>query len=87
MDYHLLKSKEVIEKLGSSEDGLSRSEVSDRLKKHGQNRLRKKKGFDAVKVFIDQFKSFLIIILIFAAVLSFLMHSQVDAIVILIIVI
>lgn len=86
MDYHLLASKEVVEKLGSSEEGLVKSEVANRLKTHGENKLKKKEGFNAIKVFINQFKSFLIIILILAAILSFIMHSQIDAIIILIII-
>jgi len=88
MDYHLLSVKEVVEKLDSNvEKGLDSRQVSERLKEFGENRIRKKRKFDAVKVFLSQFKSFLIIILIFAAVLSFLMHSQVDAIVILVIIV
>ena len=82
MDWHALDIKEAIEKLGSDEKGLSSEQVVERLKQYGENKLIKTRRFDAVKVFLNQFKSFLIIILIFAAVLSIFMKSVVDAVVI-----
>ena len=87
MDYHSLNVKEVFEKIGSSEKGLNGEKANERLKEYGENKLRKKRKFNILKVFLNQFKSFLIIILIFAAVLSFIMRSAVDSIVILIIII
>jgi len=83
---HYLSSKEVIENLDSNEKGLSNKEANQRLRKFGENKLRKIRKFDALKVFLEQFKSFLIIILILAAILSFLMKSKIDSIVILAIV-
>src|SRR3989344_6346129 len=82
MDWHSLSAKEVIEKLDSSEQGLNNKQVSDKLLIFGENKLKKIKHFDALKIFLEQFKSFLIIILIFAALLSFFMHSKIDAMVI-----
>jgi len=82
MNWHTLSEKEVIEKLGSREKGLTSVEVEGLLKKHGENVLKKTRHFNWLKVLVNQFKSFLILILIFAAVLSFFMHSKADAIVI-----
>lgn len=82
MDWHLLSEKEVIEELGSDEKGLDKNQVIERLVKYGENRLKKRKNFNSLKLFLNQFKSFLIIILIFAAVISFLMNSKIDSIVI-----
>lgn len=82
MDYHSLSIKEVLEKTDSKVEGLSQKEVDERLVVFGKNKLKKKVGFDALKVFLGQFKSFLILILIFAAVLSFFMESVIDAVVI-----
>ncbi len=87
MDWHLLSEKEVIEELGSNEKGLDKNQIIERLVKYGENKIQKKKNFRNLKIFLNQFKSFLIIILIFAAVLSFLMNSRLDAIVILAIII
>jgi len=82
MAWHALSVKEVIGKLNSDEKGLSEEDVRERVKKFGENRLKKTTHFNGLKVFLEQFKSFLIIILILAALLSFFMRSSVDAIVI-----
>ena len=87
MEWHTLSEKEVIEKLGSNEEGLRLPQVNERLVRFGDNKLKKTRHFNALKVFLDQFKSFLIIVLIFAAILAFFMESMIDAIVILAIVI
>jgi len=85
MDYHALSRKEVIEKLDSSVRGLDNKEAGLRVKKYGENKLRRVRHFDALKIFLSQFKSFLILILIFAAILSILMHSVIDSVVIFVI--
>jgi len=82
MDYHALDEKEVLKKLNSSEKGLNLNEVNLRLKKYGRNKLKKTRKFNALKIFISQFKSFLILILIFAAILSIFMKSAIDSLVI-----
>ena len=86
MDWLLLSEKEVIEKLGPSETGLTNLQASERLKKYGENKITKTHKFSVLKTFLDQFKSFLIILLILAALLSFFMKSKLDSITILIIV-
>src|SRR3989344_4878517 len=87
MEWHSMSVKEVMEKVGSNERGLNQKDVSNRLNVYGRNQLKKTRHFDAIKVFLEQFKSFLIIILIFAAVLAFFMESKVDAVVIVAIII
>ncbi|MFA5174252.1 MAG: cation-translocating P-type ATPase [Candidatus Pacearchaeota archaeon] len=82
MDWHALSEKEVFEELNSSLKGLNEEEVDKRLHQYGHNVLKKTKHFDALKIFLNQFKSFLILILIFAAILSIFMKSLVDSIVI-----
>ena len=51
-------------------DGLSASEAEKRLKEFGYNEFEKKKGKSLFRKFIDQFKSFMIIVLLIAAVIS-----------------
>ncbi|MBS3093179.1 cation-translocating P-type ATPase [Candidatus Pacearchaeota archaeon] len=82
MDWHTLSVKEVFDKLHSSEKGLDKKEVEDRLNKFGKNELKKTRQFNALKIFFEQFKSYLILILLFAAIISFFMESKVDAFVI-----
>ncbi len=82
MDWHILSKEEVITKTHSSLNGLTQEQVRARLKQFGLNKLRKTRHFNALKIFLSQFKSFLIIILIFAAILSYFMKSVTDAVVI-----
>lgn len=87
MDYHSVPAKEVITFVNSNRNGLSLKDANERLEKYGPNRLKKTRKFNALKVFLGEFKSFLVIILILAAIIAALMHSKVDAIVIGVIVI
>ena len=58
MDWHALSTKEVIEKLGSSEQGLNKGQVEEKLSQYGENKLVKIKHFNALRIFINQFKYF-----------------------------
>lgn len=50
--------------------GLSTSEAKKRIEKHGHNKLTSKEGKTFIQMFFAQFKSFMIIILLIAAVVS-----------------
>ena len=52
--------------------GLSRNEVAERQKQYGENRLREKKKKTTLQRFLDQFKDAMILILIAAAIVSFI---------------
>jgi len=68
--YHL-STDEVINKFGTNvERGLSLSEVEERRKKYGPNKLEAKKSINPLKLFISQFKDALIIVLIISALVS-----------------
>ncbi|MBR9706584.1 cation-translocating P-type ATPase [Candidatus Pacearchaeota archaeon] len=82
MDWHALSSKEVVERLDTSTKGLEKEKAGEKLNEYGLNRIKKTRKFSALKVLFDQFKSFLIIILILAAIVLFFIDSQIDAIVI-----
>ena len=61
----------VIEAMGTSrEKGLSESEAQSRIEKYGRNELVKEKGKTALQIFIGQFKSFLVYLLLFAIAIS-----------------
>ena len=63
----------VVEAFGTStERGLSETEAQSRLEKYGKNELVKEKGKTALQIFIGQFKSFLVYLLLFAIVISFI---------------
>ncbi len=61
----------VIDALGTSiEKGLSEAEAQSRLEKYGKNELIKEKGKTALQIFLGQFKSFLVYLLLFAIAIS-----------------
>jgi len=70
--WHSLEIKEVYAKLGSSPRGLSSEDAEERLRKYGFNELREVRRISALQIFINQFKSLFVLILIFAAVVSVL---------------
>jgi len=78
-----LNSTEVLKKLETSTSGLAIGEAQNRLSLYGPNILKPKKRFTAFLIFITQFKSPIILILILAAGLSFFLKDPSDAVIIL----
>ncbi len=68
--YYDKKVKYVLKELDTDKDGLSSSEAKKRLEKYGRNKLREEKKISPFKIFIEQFKSPLIWVLIAAMVIS-----------------
>ncbi|MCS7074645.1 MAG: HAD-IC family P-type ATPase, partial [Bacteroidia bacterium] len=83
--YHL-SIAEIINRLASSFEGLSSIEAQKRLQEYGLNELIEKKQVPIWKLFLNQFKDFMIVILLAAAILSGWMGDLTDAIIILVIV-
>ncbi|PKM83743.1 MAG: calcium-translocating P-type ATPase, SERCA-type [Firmicutes bacterium HGW-Firmicutes-13] len=67
--------------------GLSSREVENRLNKNGHNILQEEKKPPLLKMFLDQFKDFMVLVLLGATLISFLLHEYADAVTIIIIVI
>ncbi|MFH2068375.1 MAG: HAD-IC family P-type ATPase [Candidatus Omnitrophota bacterium] len=74
---------EVLSHLQVTETGLAEQEAQARLAEHGPNQLEAKKKESRLLIFIKQFKSPLIYILLFAALISFFVGKTVNALVIL----
>ena len=68
--WHNLSVSEVIESLNSGIQGLTREEAERRLAQFGPNELAEKGKTSPLMLFLEQFKSFLIIILLVAAIVS-----------------
>lgn len=81
--YYDETAEAVLKTLNTSETGLSSEEASIRLLKYGKNELKEEKKISVVKLFLSQFKSFLIIILLAAALVSAFLGELIDASVIL----
>ena len=72
MKFYLAPLSEVLTKTATDPKlGLSQNEVTERLQKYGENRLREKKKQSNLSRFIGQFKDVMIIILLIAAAVSF----------------
>jgi P-type Ca2+ transporter type 2C len=72
--------EEVARQLGTElERGLTEQEVSDRQIKYGPNQLAEKAGRSPIGLFLDQFKDFMIWVLIGAALVSGFLKEWVDA--------
>jgi len=81
-NWHNLKASETITSLNSSASGLSQEEAQKRLEQFGPNELVEKEKISPWAIFLEQFKSFLIIILLIAVVLSAVLGEVFDAILI-----
>lgn len=67
-------------------EGLSNTEVEQKLQEYGENRLQEGKQDSFFKLFINQFKSVLILILIAAAIISIGVRETTEGIVIMVII-
>jgi len=73
--------------LSSSQEGISQDEAKRRLLEYGPNELRESKKTTPLGMLLDQFKDFMIIVLLAAAVISGIIGEAVDTIAIVVIVV
>jgi Mg2+-importing ATPase len=81
-----IPAPELLQQLQTSREGLTSEEARQRLDRYGPNLLKPKKKSDALTLLLSQFKSPIILILLFAAGLSLFLHDPADAVIILLIV-
>ncbi len=82
------KSKEeLFKELNSSKNGLSSIEAKRRLAKYGKNTLSEENKISKLEIFLNQFKDFIIYLLLFATAMTLLIGEYRDTILILIILI
>ena len=81
--WYQLSKKEVVKTLKTNtESGLSKKEVLSRQKEFGRNKLPRKKPFSKLRIFLGQFQSPLIYILLVAGLISLIIKETTDAVVI-----
>lgn len=78
MNWYQLHIKEIIQKLGTSEEGLTDNEVSERLRRYGLNKLVEEEKIGRLKILLHQFTSPLIYILLVADVVTALLKEYID---------
>ena len=86
MQWHQLSVEKAYLESGSGPAGLDRAKVESQLSRFGPNELREKEKKPAWAIFLTQFKDFMILVLIAAAVISGVVGDLTDTVIILIIV-
>jgi len=82
-NWHNLLSEEVVRLLSSDfENGLSEKEVRERQEKFGKNELPEEKPLSKLKIFLEQFQSPLVYILVIAGIITLLLKDYADTIII-----
>jgi len=87
MSWHVKEVDEALKELKTSPRGLSSEEATRRLEEFGRNELQEKRKRTLIAMVFDQFKDFLIITLLFAAVIAGIVGEPIDSLAILAIVI
>ena len=84
--FYKKETKEVLQELHTSENGLNNNEVQKRKEKYGKNELPKKKRETVWHIFFNEFKDPIVILLMVAILASFIVGEVMDAVAILFIV-
>jgi len=86
MTEYSLTPKEVLKQLNSSEKGLTTKEANKRIEQYGYNELKKGKRTTALQIFLNQFTNALILLLVFAGILSLTLGEKIESIAIFVII-
>lgn len=86
-DWYQLPAQKALEQLNSSQEGLSEKEAKKRIEKYGLNEFKQKGGDSIILVFLSQFKSTIILLLFFAAAVSYFLGDILESQIILLILI
>ena len=78
-----MTTEEVLSKLDSDQKGISSTQAKERLSQHGPNQLESPTKPSPLKIFIGKFKDYMVLVLIFAAIISFIAGETTNAYVIL----
>ncbi len=78
-NFHSLSIRECLKELNSSGKGLTQKEAQKRLAKYGLNKIEVEKPLSKLAIFIEQFKSPLIYILLIAGLISVFFKEYIDA--------
>lgn len=84
--YWSIPVDELVKKVNSSPNGLSQDAAQAIFEQVGPNRIQSKKQVTPLALFLNQFKSPIVLILIFATILSAFLKDWADAVIILLIV-
>lgn len=86
MNPYQMKKEAVMEAFGTNENGLTQRQAEENRKKFGRNELVEGKRKNPFVLFLEQYKDFLVIILIIAAIISGILGDVESAIVIFVVI-
>ncbi len=84
--YVNLPKTKIMKELNTNKQGISNNEANKRLEIFGSNEIKKIEHLNWLKILVSQFTSPLILVLIFAGIISYIAGEQIDMILIIIIV-
>ena len=87
MKWHSISTREVLSDLKSGEKGLSSDDAASRLDEYGANQLQSPSKPSPLLIFLEQFKGYMVLVLVFAALISYIAGESTNAYVILAIVV
>ncbi|MFD2629774.1 cation-translocating P-type ATPase [Oceanobacillus kapialis] len=82
MKYYQQKPEDVIDQLNTSENGLSSSDVKQRLEEHGYNEIEEKEKDPIWKLFLETFKDSMVIVLLVAAGIQLVLGEVIESLII-----
>lgn len=77
--FHSLSADEALKSLESGEEGLGEGDAEARLARHGFNEFGKGRKRSLLGIFLEQFKNYILILLIIAAAVAYLIQHYNDA--------
>jgi len=80
MEYYKESVNEVLKELKTTKKGITDSEANIRLAKFGYNSIEKKDKNKLLEIISEQFKDFLVILLLFAGLFSLILGNSIEAI-------
>ena len=78
-----IPTADLLKELQTTSQGLTKAEAKQRLVQYGCNLIKPKRRSDTLTLLLAQFQSPIVLILIFAAGLSFFVHDHIDGLIIL----
>jgi len=81
--WHSIPIDEVLSELKSGQDGLNSDDAARRLSEYGPNQLESPSKPSPLKIFLGKFKDYMVLVLIFAALISYVAGESTNAYVIL----
>ena len=86
LHWYSLSKEDILAKLKTDENGLTTKEANKRLERDGKNTLPKKEKDSVWKIFFNEFKNPILILLLVAVIASFIGNEPIEAIAIILIV-